>query len=330
MPLNMRFIEIENPGQDYLLSIAETEIPAVGNNDVLIRVGAAGVNRADLQQCKGLYPPPAGASTIPGMEVCGTVVETGSFVERPKVGDRVCTLVTGGGYAEYCVAHAELCLPVPERLTDVEGAALPEALFTVWDALYRRAQLKSGESLLVHGGTSGIGTTAIQLASELGATVFTTAGTAEKCEACLKLGAKLAINYREQDFVSEIHTALHDHGVDVILDIVGAEYFARNIQVLANEGRLLQISVQSGSQVDLDLTQIMRKRISIHGATLRSRSSAEKRLIAEDLLKVVWPMLEAGAFNPVIAGTFPYSNAMEAHRFMASSTHIGKIVLVND
>jgi len=330
MPLNMRFIEIENPGPDYTLMVGETEIPAVGNNDVLIRVTAAGVNRADLLQCRGLYPPPAGASTIPGMEVCGTIVETGSFVERPQVGDKVCALVPGGGYAEYCVAHAELCLPVPERLTDTEAAALPEALFTVWDAVYRRAQLKKGESLLVHGGTSGIGTTAIRLASELGAAVYATAGSLEKCEACLKLGAKLAINYREQDFVSEIHTALHNRGVDVILDIVGAEYFARNLEVLANEGRLLQISVQSGSRVDLDLTQLMRKRISLHGATLRSRSSAEKRLIAEDLLRVVWPMVEAGAFKPLIAATFPYSNAMEAHQFMASSTHIGKIVLVND
>lgn len=330
MPLTMRYIDIVNPGQDYSLSTAETEIPAVGNNDVLIRVAAAGVNRADLLQCKGLYPPPAGASIIPGMEVCGTVVETGSFVEHPKVGERVCALLSGGGYAEYSVAHAELCLPAPERLTDVEGAALPEALFTVWDAVYRRGQLKTGESMLVHGGTSGIGTTAIQLASGLGAVVFTTAGSAEKCEACLRLGAKLAINYREQDFVSEIKTALHDHGVDVILDIIGADYFARNVEVLANEGRLLQISVQSGSHVDLDLMQFMRKRLSLHGATLRSRSSAEKRLIAEDLLRVVWPMIEAGAFKPLIAGTFPYSNAMEAHRLMASSTHIGKIVLVND
>jgi len=329
MPLTMRYIEVVNPGPNYTLAVQETDIPVVGDNDVLIRISAAGVNRADLLQCQGLYPPPKGASSIPGMEVCGTVVETGALVDEPKVGDRVCALVAGGAYAEYCSAPAPLCLPVPEHLTDIEAAALPEALFTVWDALYRRARLQPGETLLVHGGTSGIGTTAIQLARGLGSTVLTTAGSKEKCDACIKLGATAAFNYRETDFAVEVAEATNNRGVDVILDIVGAEYFSRNVQTLAAEGRIVQVSVQSGSQVDLDLSQFMRKRISLHGTSLRPRTVAEKRLVAEDLLKVVWPMLEAGAFKPVIAGTFPYSDAGEAHKFMASSTHIGKIVLVS-
>jgi NADPH2:quinone reductase len=325
----MRYIEIVNPGPNYTLTVEDTDIPVVGDNDVLIRVAAAGVNRADLLQCQGLYPPPKGASTIPGMEVSGTVVEVGVSVNEPKVGDRVCALVAGGGYAEYCSAPAPLCLPVPDHISDIQAAALPEALFTVWDAIYRRGSLQPGETLLVHGGTSGIGTTAIQLARELGSTVFTTAGSQEKCDACIKLGATAAFNYRETDFAVDVAKATDNRGVDVILDIVGAEYFARNVQSLTPEGRIIQVSVQSGSHVDLDLGQFMRKRISLHGTTLRPRSVAEKRLVADDLLKVVWPMLEAGAFKPVIAGTFPYPEAGEAHKFMASSTHIGKIVLTS-
>lgn len=329
MSSTMRFIDTVDPGADYTLSVQECEIPAIGRNDVLIRVSAAGVNRADLLQCRGLYPPPAGASLIPGMEVCGTVAGKGASVQHLKVGERVCALLSGGGYAEYCAAPAELCLPVPEGLSDVEGAALPEALFTVWDAVYRRGHLKAGEVFLVHGGTSGIGTTAIQLAAQMGSAVLATAGSSEKCDACLRLGARLAINYREEDFVSAVTGFTHGRGADVILDIVGADYFPRNVQALAVEGRLVQISVQSGSCVDLDLTSFMRKRISLHGATLRPRTVAEKREIADDLLRFVWPLLESGAFKPVIARIFSFSEAMEGHRLMASSAHIGKIVLLN-
>jgi putative PIG3 family NAD(P)H quinone oxidoreductase len=324
----MQYIEIVNPGLDYVLKLAETALPVVGDDDVLIRVAAAGVNRADLMQCQGQYPPPSGASTIPGMEVSGMVVQTGSCVERPTVGDHVCALVTGGGYAEYCLAHSLVCLPVPSSVTVVHAAALPEAIFTVWDALYRRARLLPGETVLIHGGTSGIGTTAIQLARAMGSTVIATAGSDDKCAACLKLGAKTAINYKEHDFTAEVCRTTHGHGVDVILDIVGADYFSRNLDSLATEGRMIQISVQSGSNVDLDLVQLMRKRISLHGATLRSRGTSDKALIAEDVRRFVWPLIESGGFVPVISGEFPLASAQAAHELMASSKHIGKILLV--
>jgi putative PIG3 family NAD(P)H quinone oxidoreductase len=315
----MRFVAHSAEGQ---LSLSEVPAPQPGPEEVQIRVAAAGVNRPDILQRKGAYPPPPGASPILGMEVAGEIAAIGPNVTRWRIGDRVCALVAGGGYAEYCIAPALQCLPVPRGLTMVEAAAIPETFFTVWTNVFDRGRLKAGERILIHGGSSGIGTAAIQLARAFGAQVIVTAGSRAKCEACLQLGAHQAINYREQDFVAAAGK------VDVILDMVGALYFERNLSCLATDGRLVQIAVQSGSKVQLDLVPVMQRRIYITGSTLRPRTAAQKGAIAAELESQVWPLLESGQVKPIVYRTFPLAQAAAAHALMESSEHIGKIVLV--
>lgn len=315
----MRFVAHSAEGQ---LSLSEVPAPQPGPEEVQIRVAAAGVNRPDILQRKGAYPPPPGASPILGMEVAGEIAAVGPNVTRWRIGDRVCALVAGGGYAEYCIAPALQCLPVPRGLTMVEAAAIPETFFTVWTNVFDRGRLKAGERILIHGGSSGIGTAAIQLARAFGAQVIVTAGSRAKCEACLQLGAHQAINYREQDFVAAAGK------VDVILDMVGALYFERNLSCLATDGRLVQIAVQSGSKVQLDLVPVMQRRIYITGSTLRPRTAAQKGAIAAELESQVWPLLESGQVKPIVYRTFPLAEAAAAHALMESSEHIGKIVLV--
>jgi putative PIG3 family NAD(P)H quinone oxidoreductase len=302
-------------------------VPEPGPGEVLIKVAAAGVNRPDVMQRKGLYPPPPGATDIPGLEVSGTVVSVGQNVSKPPINSEVCALVTCGGYAEYCLATASICLPVPEKISLVNAAGIPETFFTIWTNVFKRGQLKAGESLLVHGGSSGIGTTAIQLGKAFGATVYTTAGTSDKCEFCNNLGADAAINYREQDFSEEIKRLTEGKGVNVILDMVGGPYFPKNIRLLADEGRLVQIALMQGSKAEVDFRSLLLKRVTLTGSTLRPRSVEEKTKIAHALQKNVWPMLESGAIRPIIHETFPLKQASEAHRLMESSAHIGKILL---
>jgi NADPH2:quinone reductase len=302
-------------------------MPVAGADEVLIQVAAAGVNRPDVAQRKGMYPPPPGASEIPGLEVAGTVAAIGAGVTSLAVGDQVCALVTGGGYAEFCVAPAVQCLPVPRGLTMAEAASLPENYFTVWSNVFDRGRLARGESLLVQGGSSGIGVCAIQLAHALGSRVFATAGSAEKCTACERLGAERAINYRFEDFVEATKTATAGRGVDVILDMIGGEYVPREIAALAEEGRLVMISTQGGAKTEIDLRALMGKRASITGSTLRSRSPDFKGAIAHALRATVWPLLESGAVKPVVYATFPLADAAGAHTLMESSEHIGKIML---
>jgi NADPH2:quinone reductase len=321
-------IEISKPGGPDALVPGERPMPVPAANDVLIQVAAAGVNRPDLMQRAGHYPPPPGASDIPGLEVAGTIVEVGSDVHGWHAGDRVCALVSGGGYAEYCVAPAPQCLPVPRGLDFTEAAAIPETFFTVWSNVFERGRLQPGESILIHGGSSGIGTTAIQLARAWASRVFVTAGSAEKCAACERLGAERAINYRETDFVAAIREATGGRGVDVVLDIVGGEYLPRNLDVLAMDGRLVQIAVQGGVKSTLNLITMMQRRLTLTGSTLRPRPVAEKGAIATALRARVWPWLEAGTVRPVIHATFPLRSAAEAHRVMESGHHIGKLVLV--
>ena len=327
LPSAMTAIEISEPGPPEVLVATRRPLPVPAENEVLIRVAAAGINRPDVLQRKGGYPPPPGASDLPGLEVAGEIVALGAGTSGWKPGDRVCALVTGGGYAEYCAAPAPQCLPVPSGLNLVEAAALPETFFTVWTNLYRRAHLVEGESLLVHGGSSGIGTAAIQIAATLGNRVFATAGTAEKCAACERLGAERAINYREEDFVAEIKKATEGRGVDVVLDMVGGDYVRRNISALAAEGRLVYIAFLAGSVAELDLLPLMLKRLTITGSTLRPRPVVEKAAIARDLRERVWPHLESGRIAPVIDSTFPLADAALAHARMESGAHIGKIVL---
>jgi len=327
IPSRMTGIEISAPGGPEVLQAVERLTPRPGPGEVLIAVAAAGVNRPDVMQHKGMYPPPPGASDLPGLEIAGTVVELGEGVKGIQAGQEVCALVTGGGYAAYCVAHARLCLPVPKGLSMVEGAALPETFFTVWTNVFDRGHLTEGESILIHGGTSGIGTTAIQLAKARGARVFATAGSEEKCRVCEALGAEAAIQYRETDFTERIQTLTEGKGVDLILDIVGGDYLPRNLKCLAVEGRLVQIGLQLGSKVEMNLLPVMLKRLTLTGSTLRPRSVEEKALIAAALLETVWPLLESGTIRPVIHKTYPLSGAAEAHRLMESSQHIGKIVL---
>jgi putative PIG3 family NAD(P)H quinone oxidoreductase len=279
-------------------------------------------------QREGTYPPPPGASEIPGLEVAGTVASCGSGVERWHPGDRVCALVAGGGYAEYCVAPAVQCLPVPGTLELVDAGAIPETFFTVWTNVFERGRLRAGESLLVHGGSSGIGTTAIQMARAFGARVFATAGSPAKCDACRRLGAERAVNYREEDFAVVLAALTEGRGVDVILDMVGAEYFQRNIDLLAMEGRLLQIAMLHGSKAEVNLVKLLRQRLTITGSTLRSRTIEEKGEIARALERSVWPLVEAGKVRPVIDARFPLAHAADAHRLMETGRHIGKIVLV--
>jgi len=327
IPQSMNYIQIEKYGDPEVLKLHSMPVPEPGPGEVLIKVVAAGVNRPDMMQRKGLYPPPPGATDVPGLEVSGTVVSVGQHVSVPPINSEVCALVTCGGYAEYCLAAASICLPVPENISLVNAAGIPETFFTVWTNVFKRGQLKAGESLLVHGGSSGIGTTAIQLGKAFGATVYTTAGTSEKCEFCNKLGADAAINYREQDFSEEIKRLTEGKGVNVILDMVGGPYFPKNIRLLADEGRLVQIALMQGSKAEVDFRSLLLKRVTLTGSTLRPRSVEEKTKIAQSLQKNVWPLLESGAIRPIIHQTFPLKQASEAHRLMESSAHIGKILL---
>lgn len=320
-------ISISKPGGPEVLQPIELPLPRPGPREVLIRVTAAGVNRPDLMQREGKYPPPPGASDIPGLELSGTITACGSDVARWRDGDRVCALVSGGGYAEYCIAPAVQCLPVPASVDLVSAAGMPETFFTVWTNVFERGRLRAGESFLVHGGASGVGTTAIQMAHAFGARVFATAGTDEKCAACERLGAERAINYRTDDFVSVMMSLTRGGGVDVILDMVGAPYFGRNVDLLALEGRLLQIAVLHGAKAEINLVRVLRQRITITGSTLRSRTVEEKGAIADAVEKTVWPLVEAGRIRPVVYTTLPLKQAAEAHRLMESGRHIGKIVL---
>ncbi|MCL4845907.1 MAG: NAD(P)H-quinone oxidoreductase [Acidobacteria bacterium] len=323
----MRCIEISTPGAPEVLTLTERPTPAPGPGEVLVAVGAAGVNRPDLLQRRGKYPPPPGASDLPGLEVAGRIVGVGDGVAALAVGDEVCALVAGGGYAEYCVVPAPQCLPVPAGLDLVSAAALPETCFTVWTNVFERGRLQPGEVLLVHGGTSGIGTTAIQLGRAFGARVFATAGTREKCRACERLGAERGVNYREDDFVTLVREATNGHGADVILDMVGGDYVSRNLSLLAVEGRLVQIAFLKGSRVELDLSTVMRQRLLLTGSTLRARSVEEKGAIARAVEARVWPLVAAGVVRPIVHAVFPLAEAATAHAVLEEGRHIGKIVL---
>jgi NADPH:quinone reductase len=328
LPLEMRHVDVATPGGPEVLRLATSPVPAPRANEVLIRVLAAGVNRPDVMQRAGKYPPPPDASPVLGLEVAGEVVAAGDDVVALKPGDRVCALTNGGGYADYCVAPAAQCLPWPTGYDAIRAAALPETYFTVWANLFVHGRLARGESVLVHGGTSGIGVTAIQLAREFGATVYATAGTPEKCVACLELGAKAAIDYRAEDFAERIGELTQGIGVDVVLDIVGAPYFERNLKSLSMDGRLVEVATQGGSKVEkFDLVYLMRRRLTVTGSTMRPRSTAEKGALALALREKVWPVLNAGRCGPVIHRVFPLAAAAEAHRLLESSTHVGKIVL---
>ncbi len=327
LPTLMRAVAIHRPGEPDVLIAEDRPVPALVAEHVLIRVAAAGVNRPDVLQRKGAYPPPPGASDLPGLEVAGEVVAVGDGVTRWNVGDAVCALLAGGGYAEYALAPAGQCLPCPPGLSLVEAAALPETYFTVWTNVFERGRLRPGETLLVHGGSSGIGTTAIQLAHQHGATVYATAGSAEKVAACEALGAARGINYREEDFVGICHALTDKRGVDVILDMVGGGYIPRNVELLAEDGRLVQIALLEGAHATLNFGLIMRRRLTITGSTLRPRSVAEKARLAGEVERHVWPWLAQGLVRPQIFATIPLDQAAEAHRLMESSRHIGKIVL---
>jgi len=328
LPSTMRRIEVSEPGGPDSMHVAEASLPLPGPGDVLIQVEAAGVNRPDVQQRRGLYPPPADASPILGLEVAGIVVGIGASVTSLHPGDRVCALVNGGGYAEYCLAPAGQCLPWPAGYDATKAAAIPETFFTVWANMFMIGKLAPGETVLIHGGSSGIGTTAIQLAKAFGARVLVTAGSPEKCAACVALGADFAIDYRSEDFVKRTQELTEGRGVDVVLDMVAGPYLSRNTKILAKDGRLVVIAVQGGTRdPELDIRQVMMKRLVITGSTMRPRTAAEKAAIAQELLEKVWPKLEAGGCAPVIHGIFPLDQVAEAHRLMESSTHIGKIVL---
>jgi putative PIG3 family NAD(P)H quinone oxidoreductase len=324
----MLAIEIRQPGGPEVLVPVQRPLPGPGRGEVLIKVSAAGVNRPDLMQRQGKYPAPPGASDIPGLEVAGTVAAVGANAGPWREGDAVCALVAGGGYAEYCVAPAPQCLRVPKGLDFTGAAAMPETSFTVWTNVFDRGRLARGESLLVHGGSSGIGTTAIQLARARGARVFATAGTDAKCEACERLGAERCINYRAGDFAVEVKQLTGGRGVDVVLDMVGAAYFPRNVEVLATDGRLVEIATLQGARAEFDILEIMRRRLVITGSTLRPRTVAEKGAIAAAVDREVWPLVESGQVRPVIHATFPLADAAAAHRVMESGAHVGKLVLV--
>ncbi|NMM87795.1 NAD(P)H-quinone oxidoreductase [Rhodococcus sp. SRB_17] len=326
----MRAVEITSFGPPDVLRLGERPVPVAGAGELLIRVAASGINRPDVLQRKGGYAPPPGTSDLPGLEVAG-VVESGDAATMAqaglRVGDRVCALVAGGGYAEWCVAPVAQCLPVPAGLSDVEAASLPETFFTVWSNVFDRGRLQRGETLLVQGGSSGIGVTAIQLGRALGATVIVTAGSDEKCAACLALGAHHAINYKTQDFVAEVQRITGGKGADVVLDMVAGSYVAREVECLAEDGRLVIIAVQGGLQSEFNAGLVMRRRLTITGSTLRPRPVEFKGAIARSLREHVWPLLAAGAVRPVIHSTFPAAQAGDAHALMESSQHIGKIVL---
>jgi NADPH2:quinone reductase len=320
-------IEISRPGGPEVLVPVERPTPVPAAGEVLIKVAAAGVNRPDVFQRLGRYPPPPGASDIPGLEVAGTVDQIGPEVDDWRAGEAVCALVAGGGYAEYCVAPAPQCLPVPRGLDLVSAAAIPETFFTVWHNVFERGRLEPNESLLVHGGSSGIGTTAIQLARARGARVFATAGSDEKCRACERLGAERAINYNDADFVTAVRELTGGRGVDVVLDMVGGDYFLRNIEALAVEGRLVEIATLKGVKAELNIQTIMHRRLTITGSTLRARPVADKAAIAAAVRRHVWPLLESGSVKPIVYATFPLHDASEAHCVLESSVHIGKLVL---
>ncbi len=327
LPDTMTAVEITEGGGPEVLVPATRPVPVPGAGEVLFEVAAAGVNRPDVMQRKGLYPPPPGASDIPGLEIAGTIVAVGDGAGGWSLGDAACALVIGGGYAEYCAAPAAQCLPVPKGLSLTEAAALPETHFTVWSNVFDRAGLKPGESLLVHGGSSGIGTTAIQLAKAFGARVIVTAGSDEKCAACTGLGADRAINYKTEDFVEAVKDETGGAGVDVVLDMVGGDYVARNFKALAPDGRLVSIAFLKGPKVEINLLPVMLKRLTLTGSTLRPRDIAFKAAIAQRLKEKVWPLIEEGRVKPVIHATFPLAQAADAHRLMESSAHIGKILL---
>jgi NADPH2:quinone reductase len=327
IPQEMRAVEIAKPGGPEVLRPARRPVPAPKPDEILIKVAAAGVNRPDVLQRTGNYPVPPDASDLPGLEVAGEVAAAGSSVKAYKPGDKVCALVHGGGYAEYCVAPEVQALPVPRGLSLVEAASLPETFFTVWGNVYDRGRLAPGESLLVQGGTSGIGVTAIQMAAATGNRVFATAGSDEKCAACVRLGAEKAINYRTQDFAAEIRAATGGKGVDVILDMVGGDYVPRELKCLAEDGRLVFIAYLRGPKSELNIDAVMRRRLTITGSTLRPRPVEFKGAIARSLREKIWPLIESGRIRPEIYKTFPLEQAAEAHRLMESSQHIGKIVL---
>jgi len=324
----MKAIIITHPGGPEVLQLVERPQPAYSATEVLVHVMAAGVNRPDVSQRKGNYPPPAGAPTeIPGLEIAGIIVKVGTAITRWKVGDKVCSLVWGGGYAEYCNVPEGQCMPIPDDMTFIEAASLPETFFTVWSNVFDRGKLKWGESLLVHGGSSGIGVAAIQMAKAMGATVYVTAGTDEKCKFCEDLGAAKAINYKTENFPNRIKELTNNQGVDVILDMIGGDYTSGNLQCLANDGRLVMINMMNGKDVGIDLSIIMRKRLVITGSMLRSREVAFKSEIARNLEKHIWPLIDSGQIRAIVHDIFPSDKAAEAHRLMESSTHIGKIVL---
>ncbi len=328
--MTMKAIEISTFGAPDVLRMTERPMPVPGAGELLIRVAASGINRPDVLQRKGSYPAPAGASDLPGLEVAG-VIEQGDTYELAqaglKVGDRVCALVSGGGYAEYCVAPVMQCLRVPKGLTDVEAASLPETFFTVWSNVFDRGGLKANETLLIQGGSSGIGVTAIQLAKAMGAMVIVTAGSDEKCAACVELGADHAINYKTHDFQVEVKRLTDGVGVNVILDMVAGDYVAKEVESLSEDGRLVIIAVQGGVKAEINAGLVLRRRLTITGSTLRARPIAFKHAIAQSCLKQVWPLIEAGKIRPVVNATFPANEAASAHALMESNQHVGKIVL---
>ena len=327
VPTRMTAIVIRSPGGPEMLVPQERPVPPLGEHEVLVKVAAAGVNRPDVMQRKGLYPPPPGATDIPGLEIAGEVVALGPKVERWKIGDQVMGLVVGGGYAQFCPLHESHALPIPATLSLIEAAALPETTFTVWHNVFERGALEAGETLLVHGGSSGIGTISIQLAKALGARVITTAGTGEKCEACRRLGADVAVNYKEEDFVAATKAATNGRGADVILDMVGGDYIERNYEAAAVEGRVVQIAFAGSPKATVDFRRIMLKRLTHTGSTLRARSIEDKAAIARAVEQHVLPLIAAGRVKPVIDSTFALDQAALAHARMESSLHIGKIVL---
>ena len=323
----MRAIQIRQPGPADVLTLCERPTPVLKAGEVLIKVHAAGVNRPDVLQRLGHYPVPPGASDLPGLEVAGEIVDGDLSASSFKLGDMVCALVQGGGYAEYCAAPLEQCLPIPGGLSALEAASLPETFFTVWSNVFDRSRLSGEETLLVQGGSSGIGVTAIQMATALGHRVFATAGSDDKCRACEELGAERAINYRTEDFVAVVKKLTDGKGVDVILDMVAGDYVAREIDCLADDGRIALIALLGGAKANVDLGQVLRRRLSISGSTLRPRPVAFKAAIAARLQEKVWPLIEAGRIKPVIFKTFPLEQAAQAHELMESSTHVGKIML---
>ena len=327
VPLEMSVVEIAAPGGPEQLKLSQRPVPQPGAEEVLVRVAAAGVNRPDVMQRQGRYPPPPGASDLPGLEIAGEIAALGAKVSGWSIGDKVTALLPGGGYAAYAVAAAPLCLPVPDGVSMVEAAAIPETFFTVWTNLFDRGRCQPGETVLIHGGTSGIGTTAIQLAAAWGARVFATAGSDDKARACERLGALRGINYRTEDFVEVMRSETGGKGVDVTLDMVSGSYVARNLEIAALEGRVVVISLLGGSRAEINMGLILTKRLTLTGSTLRTRTVAQKAAVADAVRKNVWPLLAAGRVRPVIHATFPLAEAAEAHRLMETSNHIGKIVL---